>query len=422
MKTGRWCRSIWLCFLVMTGCNPDSQTEDVKGILTDVQGITVLSVWGTPYEQGYAQGYLTAETIVDFMNQSIHDLGQGAFVQVWQNEVLPNLYKMTIPQTYADELRGILHGMEAKMEGPVYIDGLERNLTYEDLVGAQCNEDILKMQSRCASFCVWGPMTADGQTITGRNYDHQDRQSETDFKRIVVRSALSGGEMAWVSFCGPAEIGCTTGINEEGVTISQHDGQEDFSSMNASDTIYPDGLVHRRAIETARSASAENDVTTVFKRWAIASSCIPMVTWPHSYHGPASVVYEMDSDRAIDGGVTVRDVEGETPYQITANNYRERPSQAIPDYRYDLLDSRLSSIAASGGIYHVDLEYAWQLLGEVPANPDKSGGILVYSVVFEPDKMRMHVAVSKNGEHAPSGEKVSLDIAELLVRVQAEVR
>jgi hypothetical protein len=34
-------------------------------------------------------------------------------------------------------------------------------------------------------------------------------------------------------------------------------------------------------------------------------------------------------------------------------------------------------------------------------------------VVFEPNKMKMHIAVSENGEHAPFCKKVSFDITEL---------
>jgi len=405
---------IIICLIFVFSCSPGSTTEDVNGTVTDIQGITVLKVWGTPYEQGYAQGYLTAEKIVEFYNQYINDFGKSAFRNTWQNEVFPNLDKMTIPQIYADELSGIFDGMESKFEGPVYIDGFDRNLTYEDLVAVQCFEDILKMQNQCSSFCAWGPMTSDGHTITGRNYDHPDRKCETDYRMIVVRSALASGELAWVSYCMPTEIGCTTGINEEGVTISQHDGHEDFNSINASLTIYPDGLVHRRAIETARSATVKKDVTKVFRNGAIASSCIPMVTWPYSQNGTPSVVYEMDSNRSIDRGATVRDVEGNTPYQITANYYYKRPTQSTPDYRYDLLDSHLSSIAGSEGSQYVDLDYAWQLLGKAPANPSKVGGILVYSVVFESNKMLMHVAISENGQHAPFCNKVSFDITELL--------
>jgi hypothetical protein len=126
----------------------------------------------------------------------------------------------------------------------------------------------------------------------------------------------------------------------------------------------------------------------------------------------------MDSDRSIDGGATLREAGGSTPYQITANYYYNRPSRSIPDYRYDLLDSQLSSIARSGGVRHVGVEEAWELLARVPADPSKTGGILVYSVVFEPNKMMMHVAVSENGEQAPLCHKISFDINALLAGVR----
>lgn len=409
---------VYTCIIVIfiCGCKNsiDNPIPEIKGKLSITEGIPVLHVWGTTYEQGFAQGYLLAETIVIFYNESINDFGGSEFVNTWHNVVLPSLNQITIPQNYADELRGILDGMESKLDGPVYIDNFGRNLTYEDLVGAQSYEDILKMQRQCCSFSAWGPMTQDGHTITGRNYDHPDNNTETDYRMIVVRSALESGELAWVSFCMPTETGCTTGINEQGVTICQHDGHENFSIVYASDTIYPDGLVHRRAIETARVETAQNDVTQVFREWAIASSCIPMVTWPYPGNGMASVVYEMDSNRSLDEGVTVREVEGNIPYQITANYYYKRPTQSTPDYRYDLLDSHLSSIADSGGNQYVDRDYAWQLLGETPANPPGSNGIIVYAVVFEPNKMLMHVAISENGEQAPFCKKVTFDITELL--------
>jgi hypothetical protein len=410
------CLVILIIVIFICGCKSSKDDPEITGKLSIIEGISVLHLWGTPYEQGFAQGYLLAETIVAFYNQRTIDFGGIEFVNTWNNVVLPNLHLITIPQDYANELRGILEGMESKLDGPVYIDNFGRNLTYGDLVAVQSNEDILKMQKQCSSLSVWGVMTQDGHTLTGRNYDYPNVKSETDYRIIVVRPALESGELAWVSFCLPTEIGCTTGINEEGVTICQHDGvaNNDFIYLYTSDTIYPDGLVHRRAIETARAGSAPADVESILRTWPVASSCIPMVTWPFTDNGPASVVFEFDGNRTIDGGVTLREVEDNLPYQISNNYFLNRPTEFTPDYRYDLVDSYLAPIAKSEGSQHVSKEFIWQLLGETPSNPSVNYASIVYAVLFEPNKMLMHIAVSQNGQQAPFCKKVSFDIAQLL--------
>jgi|GEM_PF-2572324 len=55
-------------------------TEVVNGSLAEIEGISVLRIWGTPYEKGYAHGYLLAEDITTMLENFISNntLGMNA--------------------------------------------------------------------------------------------------------------------------------------------------------------------------------------------------------------------------------------------------------------------------------------------------------------------------------------------------------
>jgi len=63
----------------------------------------------------------------------------------------------------------------------------------------------------------------------------------------------------------------------------------------------------------------------------------------------------------------------------------------------------------------LDIDGAWKILRSVARPSGVVFHLVTYhSVVFEPNKRRMHVAFSKNGRPAPQCEPVTLNIAELL--------
>jgi hypothetical protein len=63
--------------MIGAGCNDKQNgdwqpiTEEVNGTITTIQGMQVLKVWGTPFEMGYANGYLAAPVIHELYLEAI---------------------------------------------------------------------------------------------------------------------------------------------------------------------------------------------------------------------------------------------------------------------------------------------------------------------------------------------------------------
>jgi len=94
--------------------------------------------------------------------------------------------------------------------------------------------------------------------------------------------------------------------------------------------------------------------------------------------------------------------------QVCTNHYRSRAAPISCD-RYERLSADLARLDRQKE--PLDVAAAWELLRDVAV----SGRIVTYqSVVFEPNRRLMHVAVSNDGRPAAQARPVTLDVAALL--------
>jgi len=137
-----------------------------------------------------------------------------------------------------------------------------------------------------------------------------------------------------------------------------------------------------------------------------------MISWPYAGNGSASAVPEFDGIISMTNGYSIREPQDGQGFLIAANHFRKRLEPMGDCWRYNLLEDRLTQILESGGAEHLTTETAWNLLAGTPI----AETVVMHSVVFEPNKMLMHIAFTENGQHAPSCSKVTFDTAELLNR------
>jgi len=402
---------IWTCGPTKTEQEPEGYnwqpvTETVNGSLEEQNGIKILKLWGTAYEQGIAHGYLTAPDFVALLDNYLTDPAASFVLSGW-NTGLEMLDMFEYPAAYEEELQGILDGMELRAGGPVIIQSFERALTINDLRGLQSDLDKIN----CSSFTAWGSMTSDGGTISGRNMDFDRITALMESQILIVRyPSEASGKLAWVSVSWPGEIGCTTGMNEEGVSVSQQDVYRTMPAAVSGFT--PDNLVHRLIIESAHAVSAVQNIETILQSHRITSGCAPMISWPYDGMGSASVVPEFDGWVSITNGYSIRTPNEGEAFQISANHFRKRLPPMDDCWRYNLLENRFLQISNSSGTQNLTTNSAWELLAGTPI----AETVVMHSVVFEPNKMVMHTAFTEDGQHAPNCTKVTLDIAELLNR------
>jgi hypothetical protein len=376
----------------------------INGTLSEIDGVRILRVWGTPKERGFAHGFLLGQDSVRVFNGF---LSSGAVVdaETYEKRLLPGLQAMQIQPQYEAELRAMLAGIESQAGGPVELPALKRHIKYEDLVVANCMGDILR--GGCSSFTAWGSMTKDGQTITGRNMDWHTCPAFEGTQLVMVHIPAREGALGWVSVFWPGLIGCTTGMNAEGVTVAMHDSNSEGPSTAAGFT--SSTLLYREAIESAHANTAVEDISRIFAKRYTRPGYNMMVTWPYASGGPAAIVFEHDADLTNGRGMTIRKPESSDTFLACTNHSRERYP---PDsgFRYPQLVRVLERIRGSDGSHQVTLKRAWGMLRGVSIP-----GILTHhSVVFEPNKKLMHVAFAEDGKHAPQCRHVTLDVEKLL--------
>lgn len=384
---------------------------EVKGRLTEIDGVPVVTVWGNASEQGYAHGYLVAQRAVPLLDQMLKN-GVIFTVDTYQNKLLAHINLMKIEPKYEQELRGILAGIEARLGGPARVPALGRAVKYEDLVALN-SVDLDCANFRCSAFAAWGPMTKDGHTISGRNMEWPLDRALFESQMVLVRLPSADGKTpGLVSVFYPTCIGTTTAMNGDGLSAAMHDVVP--RDPTAQERYVCRTLAHRDALEAARPRSFTADIAAILRQQPCFMGDNMMVTRPFAGSGPGAVVFEHDGYMPDGDGVTVREPEADACFIVCTNHYLKReqrqPESDCP--RYATLMRKLEEIAKSHGRKHVTVDAAWRILKSAPIQHL----VTYHRVVFEPNKRRMHVAFPKNGDPKTQGKVVVLDVAKLLQR------
>ncbi|HPF38178.1 MAG TPA: C45 family autoproteolytic acyltransferase/hydrolase [Phycisphaerae bacterium] len=415
-----WIRMVFLCLLAplffpqpLRAADPD-QTPTIRGELTQVDGVRVLRVTGDAADRGFAHGYLMAREIIDLIDGYLQAKDVSGGPRQFEALARGLTHVMAVPSPFLVEIDGMLAGIEKRLDGNTTIPLLNRKLTRNDLVVMNCVPDAVGFG--CSSFMAWGNRTKDGKTITGRNLDWHSIDALRNTQLVIAHiPAKDSKEAAWLSVAWPGMIGCLTGMNERGVTLSMHDGPTKRGVDGVEAT--PRGFALRMALETARPGHLEEDVLSVFQKNRVMVGNIVPVSGPSSGETPPAMVFEYDNVRKNAKGVTVRHAGAHgtedaaaDDYQIATNHFRER-SAAQSCNRYEKLSKTFEK---SRDDPIVTLARAWKLLERVSMN---GGGLVTYqSVIFEPDDMKMHVSFSTADDVAPNGKRVTLNVADLLKR------
>jgi hypothetical protein len=400
------CALFLLPFLTQPVYATEPSITKVNGTLSEIDGLPVLRVWGTPEERGFAHGYLLADTIKAMVNSFLAEGPLGGSLEHYTKEMLPKLARMKIDPAYEAEMYGILAGIESRLGGPVEVEFLRRPLKYEDILAINCTGDVTRFA--CSSFAAWDEMTEDGHTIAGRTMEWPELSSLIDRQIVLVNAPSADGRTkGWVAITWPSYVGCITGMNSEGVTVATHDADGRPPSVTSRFT--PSAWTFRRAVESAAADTAFEDIARVVRAEVSIVGENMMVSRPFANGQPAAAVIEFDGDLTTGQGVTVRLPLADLRYLVCTNHFVER-GKPRPCLRYERLEGVLDRISGSQGKRHVTIDQAWKMLADLEV-PDT---IMYHSVVFEPNRRLMRVAFAKPGVDAPKCKHVTLDVTRLL--------
>ena len=215
------------------------EAKPVKGELSSIgegeDEIALLKVWGTPYEMGYAQGKLCADTIKGFYERTIIAMTLGAKVKP---EVLDEAWAQMAPfvaERHKEEMRGLAEGA-----------GVDLKLVHR----AHAIPDLSEFH--CTFFGAWGDATGDGHLHQIRALDSATQAGIQDAPALIVHKPADHNafvNIGWLGF-----IGVVSGMNDKQIALSQIG--EHFSDEVETLAGEPMPLLMRRVLEEASDLDA----------------------------------------------------------------------------------------------------------------------------------------------------------------------
>ncbi len=239
------CRGLWivgmLALLPVSGLvwaqapQADAGAEKpLNGTLSSIgEGedlIHVLTVWGTPYEMGYAHGKLCGDRIRAFY---LRLTMAASFEMGGDTKVLDQAWAAMepyVPKRYQEEMKGLADGA-----------GIDIKMVRWAHVVPDLSE------FHCTFFAAWGDATEDGKLHQIRALDYEMRAGIQDEPALIVckpkgRNAFV--QVGWLGF-----IGVISGMSAEKIALSEIG--EHFSDDVETLAGEPMPFIMRRALEDA---------------------------------------------------------------------------------------------------------------------------------------------------------------------------
>jgi hypothetical protein len=176
-------------------------------------GYTVMGLWGTHREMGFAHGNLLAHDIITAVAEAKQVFGEKLYpsaralaaVMVWE------------PAEIEQEIDGMVEGIKAARPAAP-IDAIDIKVI--NTVGDWFYPPA------CASHSSWGSkVEAPARALHSRRLDTPLVLVSPSVKHhvLVARQATDGSRVRWVNVAWPGYVTSLTGVNEYGVQVSLHD-------------------------------------------------------------------------------------------------------------------------------------------------------------------------------------------------------
>lgn len=252
-----------LAACLITFCSKQEEVQELKGRLETRSGQTILTVWGSHYDMGYAQGYLLGRDFLEMFDYYLVDYyfdgAESYEIEVRQYVVDHCVDPSQTP--YGVELEGLLDGwsqVSADSGWSTTSEVLGREVDVTDLYAAQFVPDFIYgfgvSSLHCSSISAWGDATSSDPALNGglvycRILDWDPDELLVDNTVIVVYQSEEDSETGWVSFTYPFFIGCLSGVSEDGVCASYNLGNHNVLE-NESGKFWPILWSVRQGMET----------------------------------------------------------------------------------------------------------------------------------------------------------------------------
>ncbi|HEX3890110.1 MAG TPA: C45 family autoproteolytic acyltransferase/hydrolase [Verrucomicrobiae bacterium] len=241
----------------ITSLTPEARDGKIwigKSWVGQREGLTVIYLKGSPFEIGYADGVLMRDKMHTLENGFL-EMIRGYVPQHWVMEVLKNYVIWRnrhlsdfIPQDYRMEIyaASLGSGDIHPEEGNFY----NRLLNYHaahDVSYMMIDNPFIAARAGCTAFGAWGSATANGDLITGRNFDWE--AAEVFSRDRVVEMCEPDGKIPFISLSWAGMTGVVSGMNRAGVSVTVNGAPSSLPKETAT----PVAIVAREIMERAHN-------------------------------------------------------------------------------------------------------------------------------------------------------------------------
>ena len=138
------------------------------------QGWVCVSVYGTPYQRGFAHGYLlhkeldTVQSIFKYLVEYYYGISYKTYIHDCETKITPIIFKQ-YPEIY-HELQGIIAGYQTHTHTPFTLDEL---IAWNSMLSMYTHYKPASRADRCSAFIACGKATEKGDIVMAHN-SHSD--------------------------------------------------------------------------------------------------------------------------------------------------------------------------------------------------------------------------------------------------------
>jgi hypothetical protein len=241
-----------ILFLILGMCLASSVVaQQINGkILSAQNNLTVVRVWGTHQERGYAAGFLLADKFTNAYENYI-SLAFGPYLG-HAKAMIQSPYFFYIDPEYIEEAKSFIKG--------VHDAGYGKDLDFADILVGNCFLDIYGVLAGmasssmgCSSLMSWGNATRgtdlNGKSVITRHVDWDMVPVLINNQVMVIHIPSEENEQPWLLVGFAGQISPMSGVNKSGVAVMHQSLQDFYSTALPFKAYEPSTFAMRRAIE-----------------------------------------------------------------------------------------------------------------------------------------------------------------------------
>lgn len=222
-------RILLLCLLIGSFAHVYSQINGA--IISDSNNITIIKVWGTHQERGFAQGSLLGSKITAVFKNYLKP--QFGSYYSYARNMVTNGSDLSYDSDFVDEAKSIVAGMD--------LAGSNREkMDYVDMLVCNSFLDISKMMGSplligCSSLISWGEATEgtdlSGHSVISRHLDWTVNMNLVNNQIICIHLPSEPDEQPWLSIGFAGMFSVLSGFNQN-LGVFQHQ-MDDFNGVSS---------------------------------------------------------------------------------------------------------------------------------------------------------------------------------------------